>query len=247
MLAYSTVKRVILQTGDPTERKVRFMALLTSALPKRGARPVLVGGSAVEVYLDGVLRTGDMDVVHEPRALRPVLEAWRFDLGTGMRAWVNDELGLAVDMVGGELAGSTERTTTITTDYGPATIIGVEDLVLKRLASAKHWKVPADMEQAYLLAKAFEEKLDWAYVEAEAGRGLVADYLQTLKRMLADTRSSGSSSRFVVRGTSKRASEPRRSKHWTGLKQTDSKSNGRATSRLPRSPGQSQPSRFREG
>jgi hypothetical protein len=195
------VKRVILQTADPTERKVRFMALLTSALPKRGARPVLVGGSAVEVYLDGVLRTGDMDVVHEPRALGPVLEAWKFDLGAGLRASVNDELGLAVDMVGGELAGSAERTTTITTDYGPATIIGVEDLVLKRLASAKRWKVPADMEQAYLLAKAFEERLDWPYMEAEAARGLVSDYLETLKRMLADKRAPARSTRSVRRGT----------------------------------------------
>ena len=205
------MKRVILQTEDPTERKVRFMALLTSALPKRGARPVLVGGSAVEVYLDGVLRTGDMDVVHEPRALRPVLEAWRFDLGTGMRAWVNDELGLAVDMVGGELAGPAERTTTITTDYGPATIIGVEDLVLKRLTSAKHWKVPADMEQAYLLAKAFEGRLDWPYMEAEAARGLVSDYMENLKRTLAGKRASGSGSRSARRGTpGERGSELRR-------------------------------------
>jgi hypothetical protein len=206
------VKRVILQTEDPTERKVRFMALLTSALPKRGARPVLVGGSAVEVYLDGVLRTGDMDVVHEPRTLGPVLKAWKFDLGTGLRAWVNDELGLAVDMVGGELAGSAERTTTITTDYGPATIIGVEDLVLKRLASAKHWKVPADMEQAYLLAKAFEGRLDWPYMEAEAARGLVSDYMENLKRTLAGKRAPGSGSRSARRGTpGERGSElPRR-------------------------------------
>ena len=72
MPAYSTVKRAVLGTGDPTERKVRFMALLTSELPK-GKRPVLVGGSAIEVYLDGVLRTGDMDVVYQMKELEPVL------------------------------------------------------------------------------------------------------------------------------------------------------------------------------
>ena len=37
MIAYRTVRRVILAVDDPTERKVRFMALLNSSLPK-GAR-----------------------------------------------------------------------------------------------------------------------------------------------------------------------------------------------------------------
>lgn len=189
MLAYSTVKRAVLRTDDQTERKVRFMALLTSSLPKVGRRPVLVGGSAIEVYLDGMLRTGDMDVVYSLQALRRVLKEWRFELGGGLRAWVNDELGLAVDVVGEDLSGSYDRVTTITTKFGPASVIGVEDLILKRLASAKHWRVPTDLEQAYLLAKAYEDRLDWAYVEEQASKGLVTDYLEKLKQML-DARKS---------------------------------------------------------
>jgi hypothetical protein len=185
MTAYSTVRRVVLQTGDPTERKVRFLALLTSSLPKGGRRPVLVGGSAIEVHLDGVLRTGDMDIVYPRKALKGALRAWKFELGPGLRALVNDELGLAVDMVGEELTGSYERALTITTDFGPATVIGVEDLILKRLASAKRWKSATDMEQAYLLAKAYEDRVDWPYVEKEAERGLITDYLRKLERMLA--------------------------------------------------------------
>lgn len=185
MPAYSTVRRVLLQTGDPTERKVKFLALLTSALPKAGRRPVLAGGSAIEVYLDGVLRTGDMDVVYDARVLGRALRAWRFDSGSGLRAWVNDELGLAVDTVGDDLSGSYEKVMTITTDYGPAVIIGVEDLILKRLASAKHWKVPTDMEQAYLLAKGYEDRVDWSYVAEQASKDLTVDYLGRLKRMLS--------------------------------------------------------------
>jgi hypothetical protein len=179
---------VVLATEDPTERKVRFMALLTTGLPKSGRRPVLAGGSAIEIYLDGVLRTGDMDVVYEVAALKRVLTQWRFELGGGLRSWINDELGLAVDMVGQELEGSYERVTTITTDYGPATIIGVEDLILKRLASAKFWKVPTDFEQAFLLGKAQGDRVDWQYLRAEARRVGTGELLRKLESGLTSRR-----------------------------------------------------------
>lgn len=202
MPAYSTVRRAILGTDDPTERKVRFMALLTAELPK-GRRPVLTGGSAIEVYLDGTLRTGDMDVVYPARELEAVLRSWRFALGGGLRSWVNDGLGLAVDLVGGELSGSAEKLTTITTEYGPATVLGVEDLVLKRLMSAKYGGVPTDVEQAYLLARAYSDTIDWGYVEASAEKELVSDYLGTLRGML-----SKAAGEAPVRGGSR--SPPRR-------------------------------------
>ncbi len=183
MVAYEKVKRIILETDDPAERKVRFMALLTSSLPKTKRKPILSGGSAVEVYLDGMLRTGGMNVVYLVEPLVELLKEWHFERG-GLRSWANDELGLAVDAVGETLNGSYERTTTITTDNGPATIIGVEDLVLKRLASAKHWRVPSDIEQAYLLARAHRDRMDWNYVEEEAGKAYILDYLEKLKEML---------------------------------------------------------------
>lgn len=184
MLAYDRVKKVVLATEDPTERKLRFMALLTSSLPKNRRPPILVGGSAIEVYLDGTLRTGDMDVVYDVKALQGTLSAWRFALGGGLRAWANDELGLAVDMVGDDYTGSLERVMTITTDYGPATVSSIEDLILRRLSSAKFWKVPTDVEQAYLLAKAHSDRIDWEYVEAEAARTDLADYVAKVRKMI---------------------------------------------------------------
>jgi len=184
MIDYSRVKKVVLATDDPTERKIRLMALLTSSLPKVGKRPVLAGGSAIEVYLDGTLRTGDMDIVYDVKALEEVLRAWGFSLGGGLRAWANEELGLAVDMVGENLEGSYERVTTITTEYGPATIIGIEDLIVKRLASAKFWNVPTDLEQAFLLAKAHEDNIDWKYLEDESLKSDIGDYLAKMKSML---------------------------------------------------------------
>jgi hypothetical protein len=188
MIPYVRVKRVVLGTEDPTERKVRFIALLTSSLPKTEARPVLAGGSAIEIYLDGVLRTGDMDVVYDVTLLKRVLKNWKFELGGGLRSWVNGELGMAVDMVGKELNGSYERVTTITTPYGPSTIIGIEDLVIKRLASAKFWKASTDYEQAYLLVKAHGDRVDWDYLDQEAGKVGVRDLLRKLKWALRSQR-----------------------------------------------------------
>ena len=188
MITYSRVKRVVLETDDPTERKIRFMALLTSSLPKGRRRPVLAGGSAIEVYLDGTLRTGDMDVVYNTQALEEVLKAWKFSLGGGLRAWANEELGLAVDVVGEDYSGSYERVTTITTEYGPATVMGIEDLIVKRLASAKFWNVPTDLEQAFLLAKAHDDNIDWEYVQEQSRKTDIGDYLARLKAMLAKGR-----------------------------------------------------------
>ena len=184
MTAYSTVKRVILAVDDPTERKVRFMALLSSALPKGEERPVLTGGSAIEVYLDGTLRSGDMDIVYRRQDLEKVIRAWRFTLGGGLRSWINDELMIAIDMVGEELSGSYDKVTTITTDYGQAVVIGVEDLILKRLASAKFWGVVSDMEQAFLLARAREDDVDWEYLNNGAKVAGTEDYLAKLEGML---------------------------------------------------------------
>jgi hypothetical protein len=182
------VRRVVLGTEDPTERKIRLLALLTSSVPKGGRHPVLTGGSATEVYLDGTLRTGDMVVVYDVKALKRVLKAWRFSLRGGLRAWANEELSLAVDMVGDEFSGSYDRVTTITTDYGPATIMGIEDLIVKRLSSAKFWNARSDIEQAYLLARAHGDRIDWSYLEEESRKAGVVDYLDKVKAMIKKVR-----------------------------------------------------------
>jgi len=58
-------------------------------------------------------------------------------------------------------------------------------LVVKRLASAKSWNLPTDVEQAFLLAKGHDDNTDWGYVQEESRRAEVDDYLAKLKEMLA--------------------------------------------------------------
>jgi hypothetical protein len=182
--AYEKIRRIILETDDPTERKIRFLALLTSSLPKVEPKPVLTGGSAIEIYLDGTLRTGDMDLVYNVARLKKILKTWHFEVGSTLRSYMNEELSLAVDPVGEKLNGSYDKLAAITTDYGPVTVIGIEDLILKRLASAKFWKVVTDMEQSYLLAKSQESRIDWEYMEMQAKRNGISNYLKKLKDSL---------------------------------------------------------------
>lgn len=147
--------------------------------------PVLTGGSAIEIYLDGVLRTGDMDLVYKPKELRKILKAWHFELGSALRSYSNEELGLAIDLVGETLNGSQDKITTITTPYGRAFVIGIEDLILKRLASAKLWNTPTDMEQSYLLSMSQKSEIDWNYLEYQAKKENIGDYLEKLRTMLS--------------------------------------------------------------
>lgn len=118
--------------------------------------------------------------------LKKILKAWHFEIGSALRSYLNEELGLAVDIVGEQLSGSYDKLTTITTDYGPVIVIGIEDLILKRLASAKFWKVATDMEQSYLLAKSQESKIDWEYLERQAKKEDISDYLKKLKASLKE-------------------------------------------------------------
>jgi len=92
-----------------------------------------------------------------------------------------------VDLVGGQLSGSYDKLSTIATEYGPAVVIGIEDLILKRLAAAKFWNVATDMEQSYLLAKSDEKKIDWEYLERQAKREDIDDYLRRLRFSLDES------------------------------------------------------------
>jgi hypothetical protein len=67
---------------------------------------------------------------------------------------------------------------------GPATVTGVEDLVLRRLASVKHWGGPTDFEQAFLLLRSQGDRVDWGYLEGKAKQDGTADLLTRLRAAL---------------------------------------------------------------
>src|SRR5207247_761693 len=60
----------------------------------------------------------------------------------------------------------------------------VGDLIVDRLVAAKYWKSRTDWEQAVLLLRAHQNRVDSASLERKAGQNDVADWLENLIRAI---------------------------------------------------------------
>lgn len=175
---------------SPTERRLRFAALLASGLGASETEFVIVGGSAIEFYTRGEYTTGDVDVVYTGHAdVSKLLLEWRF-IRQG-RIWLNDGLGIVLDFVKPPYTGDLARTQILETPYGSIRLAALEDLIVKRLASAKHWRRPHDADHAQLLAAGYEDRIQWGYVERLAAEYDVEDLLAILRQWLAKRRPPG--------------------------------------------------------
>lgn len=146
-----------------------------------------MGGSAIEFYTRGQYTSGDVDVVYTGGAdIETLLLEWRF--ARQGRIWLNEGLGIVLDFVKPPYTGDLARTQVLETPYGSIRLAALEDLIIKRLASAKHWRRPHDAEQAQLLAVGHEDRIHWGYVERLAFEYDVEDLLADLRRWLADLR-----------------------------------------------------------
>ncbi|MDE1821460.1 MAG: hypothetical protein KGJ23_10065 [Euryarchaeota archaeon] len=175
------VEAILLAEQDATRRLLTFCALLSSDTGLSEDAVLVVGGSAIELYTRGAYVSGDVDlVVPDKDRIASSLRRWGF--GKEGRLWVRDDWKLAVDLVGTYYTGSSTRTRIITTPYGPVRLAAIEDLLVKRLASAKHWRQRGDLEHAALLGARFKDSIDWTYARERAKTFDVADLLRALER-----------------------------------------------------------------
>ncbi len=146
----------------------------------RTPRQLVVGGSAIEIYTRGAYVSGDIDIVADQAQLAKILESWGFLHKN--REWYHPEWKLAVDLVRNPegYTGSRRLTRVIVTPYGDITLAAVEDLIVKRLASAKYRRIPTDFDHARLLVQKFGEDLDMDYLRSTATYAGVADALNEL-------------------------------------------------------------------
>lgn len=169
---------------DPAERRLHFAAILASAAAVPVDDFIVVGGSAIEFYTVGECTTGDIGVVsREKGKLRAVLRGWGFRREG--RVWFHEELGVVVDLVRHPYTGDVTRTQILRTPHGSIRIAAIEDLLVKRLASAKHWGAEGDFGHARLLATLYRERIDWDYVERLASEYDVRDVLASLRRAVS--------------------------------------------------------------
>jgi len=162
---------------EPNELKKKMLLLgyLTNRLERKSGSVYLVGGQAVETYTGGQFTTGDIDITTtDMKATVDILAGIGFK-EVGM-IWLNEALGIAVHIVG--LTPSRSEKARII-HVGPYTVrvVGVEDLIIDRLAAAKFWKSQRDAEQARALFVSFRKQVDLQYLRRRAKEEKVDDVL----------------------------------------------------------------------
>ena len=84
------------------ERKKYFMSILTRETEKKGKHPVVVGGSAVDFYTNGLFPSRDIDLIGSRKIIGEILEKECGFSRVG-RHWVNERIGIFVEVPGDHL------------------------------------------------------------------------------------------------------------------------------------------------
>jgi len=151
------------------EKKLLIVGELTRRLAPQGVRPVIVGGTAVEIYSMGAYQTYDIDLVVAQRkqAIR-ALEAMGFQRAG--RVWFHPQWEAVIEIPDTHLAGDMARLNRIEIEGYQVDCIGLEDLILDRLNAAVHWGSSEDRRWVAILLSGYRNTLDYAYLRARAGQ-----------------------------------------------------------------------------
>jgi excisionase family DNA binding protein len=168
---------------DSLARRLAFVGLLSSACEGLGwPAPVVVGGHAVEFYTAGDFPTVDIDLAGASEPISEVLEGWGF--AREGRHHFDQALNLLLEVPGGRLAPDQLAHVVAVRSWGvTAYVLGVEDLVVDRLAACAHWddeesclwarvllQGQYDIDRAYLLERARAEDVLEKLAEIEGRR-----------------------------------------------------------------------------
>ncbi len=169
---------------DPVRKRAVFTGLLSLEVEKRsGRRPIVVGGSAVEIYTQGVYKSGDIDLKAPRQILLSILSELEFrPMG---RVYYENEMDICIDFVGEALDEGTDaerRTPDIEIPYGGSRIrvrvISLEDLIVDRLSAAKNWKDSDSRKWAAVLiyiGRSSSIKIDDDYLASRLAREGLAE------------------------------------------------------------------------
>ncbi len=142
-------------------RKFDFLAEISSRFPDE-TKPILVGGSAVELYTRGEARSQDLDLIADRSVLVPMLRQMGFK-ETGRHFYKYPHyIEIPKDTLHGE------RCRILIYKGKKIKIISVEDLIVDRLCACKLWKSTYDCEQARMLQRGYNNKIDWEYLNKRA-------------------------------------------------------------------------------
>ena len=166
-------------SDNRAERMLRVAAVISEVLSAAGESPVLVGGGAVEIYTRSAYTTRDLDFVAVVAdEARQALASLGFERQG--RHWVHANLGLVLEFPSSVLFPA--RAVSIEVDGLTLHIIAVEDLIVDRMASWKHWGWDPDGAAAVILL-AVHPDLDGARLKQRAADEEVDDVLEVLSEL----------------------------------------------------------------
>ena len=167
-------------------RPIVLGAILSRLFTARGVDLIIVGGAAVQYYvqaeyvtkdLDAVLRGADREITDE------VMGRVGFVRTSSYRHYVHPDFTLPVEFppspieVGDRIISQVNQ---IKTDEGPVQIVRVEDLIMDRITAAVVWKDRPSLDQAKLLWVKNKDQIDRKYLTQFAKE---EGYLKVLKEV----------------------------------------------------------------
>lgn len=150
------------------------------------SRPIIVGGAAVELYTQGAIVSGDIDVVTPwQEALETALERVGFERSVGFgafaRGFQHKDLGFGVEVVGRKLMdGNADQDRVLIVDLAEHSNVGfiaVEDLIADRMGQ---YDAPPNMREDMLQQAAellkLAENVDKAYLDRRIVEETAGDF-----------------------------------------------------------------------
>jgi hypothetical protein len=137
--------------------------------------PVLVGGSAVELYTGGAYTTYDLDFVGNVTSLAKKALTRAGFVRHG-KNWIHEGAKIFLEFPSSSL-GEDEREAVLTIGRFRIRIVCPEDLLVDRLAAWKHWESPVDGVNSLLLFRAQSDSMDKDHL---AKRALAEDVVDAL-------------------------------------------------------------------
>ena len=183
--------RTAIASEKTSHRQIRTFATMLATATGLGAEGLtVVGGSALEVYTEGDYVSDDVDLVAKDRGrVVEVLRSWGFRQD-GMY-WVSADFRPSVQIVGKYDSGSRRLSQIVSTRYGRVRLVAVEEIVVKRLIEARHWRRADALAEAMLAVERYGATMDWEYVERRAEKYGVEDLVAQVRRRAGLTSAKG--------------------------------------------------------
>lgn len=197
--------------GAELEARLTLASLVTALLAEVDQRPVVVGGTAVDLYVSGGLGTSesyppgwreslDIDtiVLHaegvgSASKARERLEDAGFEASLTGGSFLVDDLPYPIDVVGEELPTDYSRDHLQPVRYDAwdrfdlpwVWLVGPEDLLSDYMESGVDTRHQRDWTRALAIAAAMEDQLDLGYLFTKAHWRRDGSYVEPLERLLA--------------------------------------------------------------